>query len=247
MALVLTSQADGYIAGGKWCSVLVIATESVSLALSLLALGVPICNLCHYKSPFMESQLGLDQGTQPSPSIDTTTRHPPEQLQYPSHWDSTGHIPNQQQTQMVPVDQSTEDAVVTLMRETWYEYEGNCSTRLALRVKQVTQLKNSPLFHRYLKYRCMMREKHQLNTTTDRVLYMDDAKVITRDPWLEQQQQMDPQINEVYLWHGISQKGVHLICSNGFDPSLTSAIGLFGKGIYFSEKSSKSTDSTGIV
>jgi hypothetical protein len=258
VALGITSQADGYLSSTQWISIIAIATESVSFCFTLLTLGVPICYLCHYKPNIMESELVLDKETQPhlteleltldkeaqpSTSVDTTVitiSPPPEQLQFPVHFDSMSYMSHSQQPQLVPVDQSIENEVVYLMRKTWHEYEGNQSSRLKLKVKQVTKLENFSLLHGYLNYRTMMKWKHQPSTTTGKVLYMDDPKVITRDSWLQQQQEMDPQINEVNLWHRVSQEQVHLICFHGF----ACINGVFGKGIYFSEKSSTPDDSS---
>ena len=56
---------------------------------------------------------------------------------------------------------------------------------------------------------------------------------------------VDFTVNEYYLMHGTSARRVKGICDQGFDNRVGSADGLFGQGIYFAERSTKSDGYTG--
>ena len=54
-------------------------------------------------------------------------------------------------------------------------------------------------------------------------------------------EELDPGLNEFYLWHGSSVAAIGAISEDGFDMSV-SGKGLFGRGIYFAECSSKADE-----
>merc|ERR1712176_1605614 len=43
---------------------------------------------------------------------------------------------------------------------------------------------------------------------------------------------MDPNINEVYLFHGTTEEVAHIVARHGFDPRVASLQGLYGGAVY---------------
>jgi hypothetical protein len=100
-----------------------------------------------------------------------------------------------------------------------------------LEVVKVTRIESPVVWRVYAAKREAMRAalfRHRLL----------DVPVRTRAPWM--QSELDPAVNEKYLWHGTKPDVVDAIVEHGFDERVAALQGMFGAGVYFAEMSSKS-------
>lgn len=156
----------------------------------------------------------------------------------------------------VDVDKATEKAVKTLVKKTWKkEYVGKGKDAINLsheniRIKKVERIENVELFKKYaqkrLDYFRMLADEGQ-----QKLLSLDKVKVQTQGVvWTQKhlpdilQQDIFPEINEHFLFHGTKPDLIETTIRSGLDSRLSSPNGLFGQGIYTAESSTKADQYT---
>jgi hypothetical protein len=109
------------------------------------------------------------------------------------------------------------------------KYKQSKYTKLV--VRKVLRIENPPLYGRYAAQKNYMKKMGGQSAALPQPLE-------TANNWTATQE-LDPMVNEVYLFHGTNPKYLPPIATHGFDERL-SGKGLYGCGIYFAENSSKS-------
>eukprot|EP00747_Dinoflagellata_sp_TGD_P186971 gnl/TRDRNA2_/TRDRNA2_44385_c0_seq1.p1 gnl/TRDRNA2_/TRDRNA2_44385_c0~~gnl/TRDRNA2_/TRDRNA2_44385_c0_seq1.p1 ORF type:complete len:314 (-),score=34.37 gnl/TRDRNA2_/TRDRNA2_44385_c0_seq1:412-1353(-) len=114
-------------------------------------------------------------------------------------------------------------------------------------VKKVLQSSNMLIYARYAAKRQQIREARRGDVqpvvvqTSDLAQKMQEFRA-ARNSGRETTRLLDPDINEVYLWHGTSYESVRNIFSEDFRVGHEAKMGLFGKGLYFAESCAKADE-----
>lgn len=121
-----------------------------------------------------------------------------------------------------------------------------------LRVKKVKIIENIDLFRNYNIKRCKMLgnslgDKRGFPCKLEKIPRVEGIQNVIRkggiltekDISKRLMKDMIPELNEVYLFHGTKKEFVPNIISKGVDPKLGSDEGMFGRGVYCCESSTK--------
>lgn len=128
-----------------------------------------------------------------------------------------------------------------------------------LRVKKVEIIENIDLFKNYNIKRCKMLgnslgDKRGFPCKLEKIPRVEGIQNVIRkggiltekDISKRLMKDMIPELNEVYLFHGTKKDFVPNIISKGVDPKLGSDEGMFGRGVYCCESSTKADQYAGV-
>ena len=153
--------------------------------------------------------------------------------------------------QKAPVDTDVAEGIKQLVQLTWDHDNvghGRDAKNLKHKTIEVTKVEQIESTHLYKEY------ERQRKTFSERAAKKPFPKV-TRDPGEadivtsvhrigQLDSQLIPEINEHFLFHGAKMEFIDAILKQGIDYRLGNA-GLFGKGAYFCEMSTKADQYTG--
>lgn len=158
---------------------------------------------------------------------------------------------------LVQVDKETENAVKTLVRKTWkaeFVGQGKDAVNLQhrnIRVDKVERIENLDVFGKYaLKrqehFRILSQERKKSLVSLDKVPVRNKGQIMTTS-FLPDALKDDifPEINECYVFHGTKPEVVRTVIRQGLDCRMGSDKGMFGSGIYGAESSTKADQYTG--
>lgn len=128
-----------------------------------------------------------------------------------------------------------------------------------LRVKKVEIIENLDLFKIYNIKRCEMlknslNDKRSFPKKLEKIPRREGIQNVTSKGEITTEKNISkrlmkdiiPELNEVYLFHGTKKEYVANIISKGVDPKLGSDEGMFGRGIYGCESSTKADQYAGV-
>ena len=178
------------------------------------------------------------------------------QVAVPGHWKSVKSLAHENAFR-VPVDRAVAKAVEDIVQKTWPQHlagqgrdAAGISRTATIAVITVEQIENSHLYSKYEYTRKVFRARAMKGTarkpsypkvTSDR----NEQPVLTSKQLMSQlDNQLFPDINEYFLFHGAPQQHIEAILNQGIDTRL-SGKGMFGKGAYFCENSMKADQYAG--
>ncbi|XP_062501197.1 uncharacterized protein LOC134178348 isoform X2 [Corticium candelabrum] len=141
--------------------------------------------------------------------------------------------------ELTDVSQAVKTSVSNIMHATWESRhvgvgrDSKGLTHSSFQITEVKRLENPALFHQY-DAKLDLLKKETFSPPNPPVLTANDKAFC---------QHLNSEVNEFYLWHGTKEERIQAICQNGFDFRLAK-YGMFGSGVYFAEKSSKSDEYT---
>lgn len=128
-----------------------------------------------------------------------------------------------------------------------------------LRVQKVEIIENLDLFKIYNMKRCEMlknslNDKRGFPRKLEKIPRCEGIQNVTRKGEIMTEKDISkrltkdiiPELNEVYLFHGTKKEFVANIISKGVDPKLGSDEGMFGRGVYCCESSTKADQYAGV-
>jgi len=178
------------------------------------------------------------------------------QVAVPGHWKSVKSLSHENAVR-VPVDRAVAKAVEDVVQKTWPQQlagqgrdAAGISCAATIEVITVEQIENSHLYSKYENTRkefCARATKGTARKPSYPKVTSDsnEQPVLTSKQLMSQlDEQLIPDINEYFIFHGAPQKHVQAILSQGIDTRL-SGKGMFGKGAYFCENSMKADQYAG--
>lgn len=191
-----------------------------------------------------------------------------EELHPPSYWTSINSKMslkrlNSQTSPGVPykvvqVDKKTQDAVAKLVDSTWKQQfigHGKDAAGLdklsftKLSVKKVERIENPFLFEKYAQGRAQLFNKAASSGPFSPVENLPNANgpVLTTSTVIPSELTDDicPEINEHFMFHGTQDAKVNAIMSNGLDCRVANNFAVLGMGVYCAESSTKSDQYAG--
>jgi len=119
-----------------------------------------------------------------------------------------------------------------------------------LQVKKIERIENIKVYQGYHQKRRRMftslNSTKKISYRTVKDLPNSSRDIATASLTQTLHEDMNPQVNEVYMFHGAKKKYIEKICEEGLDPRIASSNAMFGAGVYGAEKSSKADQYTGI-
>ena len=163
----------------------------------------------------------------------------------PTCWTAfTGSLDDQgEQYRLTTVTPEMKENISSLMETCWKEDEtvvgrdGRGLYQKKFRILEIQQVENPIMFFLYQ----AKRRTIQTASSSD----IPDVRVKTKGKYPRLDQRLVSDVNECYLWHGTKEDIFENICREGFDVRLARN-GMFGRGIYFAEKSSKANQYAGL-
>lgn len=137
----------------------------------------------------------------------------------------------------VSVTGDEKEHIGRLMRKTWFRDEvgvGRDARGLRHKDFEVVEVERIETPLNFHKYACKMATVKQ----------SEYVEVLTEDLDFDNVAGLRKGVNECYLWHGTKEENVEAIIVNGLDFRVAGS-GLYGRGVYFAEKSSKSDEYVG--
>lgn len=163
------------------------------------------------------------------------------------------------------VDPKTFKAICKLVEDTFKpelvgaEADARNLNHKRLRVKKVEIIENLDLFKIYNIKRCEMlknslNDKRSFPKKLEKIPRREGIQNVTSKGEITTEKNISkrlmkdiiPELNEVYLFHGTKKEYVANIISKGVDPKLGSDEGMFGRGIYGCESSTKADQYAGV-
>ena len=112
--------------------------------------------------------------------------------------------------------------------------DGDASGAKTAEVTKVLRIENGPLWERYCE-----RKREMLARIGHQRVYRLKARSMDRFCDIFKSVKVEEKINELFLLHGTREECGKLVAKEGFDPSQSNKLSLYGAGIYFSENSCK--------
>ena len=171
-------------------------------------------------------------------------------VELPENWKLVKNL-DDDTVQKVPVEKDLADAIERLVQLTWdHDHVGHGRdaknlVHKTIKVTKVEQIENAGLYKKYERQRkdfCELIAKKNFPKVSS-----DDAEsdIRTSMPGIRQlDSQLIPEINEHFLFHGAKMDFIDAILQQGIDFRLAKA-GLFGRGAYFCESTTKADQYTG--
>ena len=170
----------------------------------------------------------------------------------PSYWTSVTSLQDTNVKQMrVPADPSLAAAIKAMVQGTWDSskasrgHDAQGLSHTSIEVTSVEQIENSHLYQVYehkKKEFCMRAAKGSFEKVTSNP---GETDVLTSTLGISKlDDQLIPEINEYFLFHGVQQEFIDAIQGQGIDFRLNSRA-MFGKGAYFAESSTKADQYAG--
>ena len=164
----------------------------------------------------------------------------------PAYWKLVTNLFLESGNQMkVPAEPSLAAAIKVMVQGTWDSSKaGNGAdakglSHTTIDVTSVEQIENPPLYHAYEQRKnefCRRAAKGSFEKVTSDP---GEADVLTSTLGIsELDDQLIPEINEYFLFHGAQQQFIEPILKQGIDFRLNTRA-MFGKGTYFAESSTK--------
>ncbi|UJR17101.1 hypothetical protein I4U23_003998 [Adineta vaga] len=100
-------------------------------------------------------------------------------------------------------------------------------------VTKITRIHNDKLWHEY----CFKKDNIR-NKTNHRLMEFESSRYFQDHPLLTPL--LDASVNEYWLFHGCDKDILPILVRQGYDPRVSSVMGMFGGGFYLAENSSKS-------
>ena len=150
-----------------------------------------------------------------------------------------------------PVDADIADAIIELVELTWdYGHVGHGRdaknlTHSRIEVTKVEQIESVHMYKAYERERKAFCERAVKRSFPKVTRDHKEGEVVTMHKISLLDDQLIPEINEHFLFHGAKREFVDAICKQGIDFRVGNA-GMFGKGAYFCEMSTKADQYTGI-
>ncbi|KAI8779970.1 tankyrase [Biomphalaria glabrata] len=172
----------------------------------------------------------------------------------PAYWTSPKDLANYE---IVDVDDATKDAIRKLVSGTWDKdlvgkgVGGRNLNQTAITVLNVKRIENPSLFSKYNAKRKEILLSRFSGVAPDVASLVGSRGGISTTQLLSQAMKdaVYTEVNEHYFFHGTLVKNVNSLALSGFNLS-SARLGLYGRGIYGAERSTKSdeyTDATGDV
>ena len=168
----------------------------------------------------------------------------------PSHWKSVKTLQDEQAA-IMPVDVAVAKAIEDVVQRTWQQHlvgHGRDASNLnhnTISVTNVEQIENPHLFRSYehvKKLLCARATKGNYPKVTSDP---GEKDVLTSTLGISVlDEQLIPEINEHFLFHGAPQENTESISMQGIDFRLSKRA-MFGKGSYFCESSTKADQYSG--
>ena len=178
-------------------------------------------------------------------------KHYAEQnVELPENWKLLKSL-DEENVKKVPVEKDLADAIARLVQLTWnrkivgYGVDAKNLGHKTINVTKVEQIESAGLYKKYEHQRKSFCERAVKKTFPKVVRDQGEEDIVTslhRIGLLDSQ--LIPEINEHFLFHGAKMESIDAILNQGIDFRLANA-GLFGKGAYFCEMSTKADQYTG--
>lgn len=144
--------------------------------------------------------------------------------------------------ELVPHIQDIMDATMLFSQS---EKSGRLPTRLI--AKKVLRCTNMEIYARFAAVRDRTKKTRQGDIQPVNVKTSDSSQKMQQFRagnygGKETTRLLDPDINEVYLWHGTSYEAVRHIFSEDFNTGYKAHAGLYGNGLYFAESCAKADE-----
>lgn len=152
---------------------------------------------------------------------------------------------------IVKVTGPTFDAICDIVRKTWNGKVGigrdaaNLHGYTSLKVNKVERIENPNLWRNYCSFRTDFCLKGSDSSVPSVSPPLQTGSLFTEDTPLDHS--LIPEVNEVYLFHGIKPDTLKAITQQGLDCRCSSSNPLFGRGSYFAESSTKADQYAGMT
>ena len=171
-------------------------------------------------------------------------------VEIPGHWKSVRTLQDEGTVKM-PVDPTVAKAIEDRVQRTWNQKlvghgrDADDLTHKTIEVIKVEQIENPHLYMSYEQARkkcCTRAAKGSFPKVTSEP---GETDVLTSTLGISVlDEQLIPEINEHFLFHGAKQEYIESITKQGIDFRLTRRV-MFGKGAYFCESSTKADQYAG--
>ena len=169
----------------------------------------------------------------------------------PAYWTSVTSLQDEN-VKRVPADPRLADAIKDMVQGTWDSglakrrgHDAKGLSHTTIEVTSVEQIENSHLYQAYehkKKELCARAAKGSFEKVTSDP---GEPDVLTSTLGIsELDDQLIPEINEYFLFHGVPQEFIDAIQGQNIDFRLNSRA-MFGKGAYFAERSTKADQYAG--
>ena len=171
-------------------------------------------------------------------------------VRIPDNWKEAKTL-EEDTVKTVPVGNALADAIEKLVQQSWdsglvgFGADAKNITHKAIEVTKVEQIENTSLYKEYEQQRkdfCQRAAKKAFPKVTFKSAEKEVQTSVPGIPLLDDQ--LIPEINEHFLFHGAKMEFVDAILKQGIDYRLAKA-GLFGSGAYFCERTTKADQYTG--
>ena len=173
-------------------------------------------------------------------------------IQVPTDWKFVTSLDDETVVQRGPVNADIADAIKELVELTWdYDHVGigrdaRNLNHSRIEVTKVEQIESVHMYKAYERERKAFCERAVQRSFPKVTRDNGEGEVITSKQGISLlDNQLIPEINEHFLFHGAKREFVDAICKQGIDFRVGNA-GMFGKGAYFCEMSTKADQYTGI-
>ena len=173
-------------------------------------------------------------------------------VEIPEQWKSVRTLQDERAVKM-PVDVAVAKAIKDVVQQTWerdvvgWGVDAKNLTHKTIDVTKVEQIENPHLYGSYEHARkefCARAAKEVFPKVTSEPGQKDVLTSTLGISVLEEQ--LIPEINEHFLFHGAPQEFIESIIKQGIDFRLSNE-GMFGKGAYFAESSTKADQYAGKI
>ena len=173
-------------------------------------------------------------------------------VEIPGHWKSVRTLQDERAVKM-PVDVAVVKVVEDVVQQTWrrdvvgWGVDAINLTHKTIEVTKVEQIENPHLYRSYEHARkelCAYAAKGGFPKVTSDLGQKDVLTSTLGISVLDEQ--LIPEINEHFLFHGAPQEYIESIIKQGIDFRLFNE-GMFGKGTYFAESSTKADQYAGKI